>query len=401
MNLTGASSLFTLISLLYVYHAYQLLRTIYQNWADFIAEPLTPRKKAWVERGAFLVAVPPSVIVHELFHAVTVWILDGRVVGGGFFFFWGYVSHVGNYTPFERWAISFSGTVGSLLFGVLLWVALRGNRSSALRYFGLRSLRMQFILSLIYYPLFTLIFPAGDWRTIYDFGATPLWSGVTAVLHAGILLWYWFAERRGLFETPAFDSVANQEKHARLAQQKWRNADRSSQLRHIQFLRYGDAPNRARHHLNAYLSDYPDDAVAHFEDGMIRLGQSRKIPHAAIPPLKQALKLGLTDWHKKMFANQIVGQYHQRGNEFEEAIDYYNRALDTAVESSESEQRQEILAALYYLRGQTFRQMHQFEKARQDIQQAVEIAQRSHNKTVVQKYHDELTVIEDSIRRSL
>lgn len=400
MNLTGVGGLFTLISLLYVYNAYQLLRSVYQNWADFTSEPLTLYKKGLVERGAFLIAVPPSVVLHELFHAVAVWLLGGRVVGAGFFFFWGYVSHSGAYTPFEQWLISFSGTIGSLLFGVLLWLALRGNRSSALRYFGLRSLRMQIILSLIYYPLFTVIFPAGDWRTIYDFGATPLWSGLTLLLHGTTLLGYWFAERRGLFERPAFRSVAGEQEYRQLRQQETAAVDRDDQFRQIQYLRYGGATNRAKQQLQKFLDQYPDDAEAHFELGLLRLGQGDKIARAAVLTLKEALELGLADWRKKMLANQIIGQYHQRGNELEEAIGYYSSALEAAAEHSNSNQPQNGLAMLFHLRGQTFRQMQQYEKARQDIRQAIEIAKLSNDQPAVQQYQNELTIIEDSMGRS-
>lgn len=393
------SSLFTLISLFYVYSAYQLLRTIYRDWANFIAEPLTLHKKSLVERGAFLIAVPPSVLLHELFHAIAVWLIGGRVVGGGFFFFWGYISHIGNYTPFERWAISFAGTVGSMVFGVLLWLALRRNRSSTLRYFGLRSLRMQIILSLIFYPIFTLVFPEGDWRTIYDFGATPVWSGLTAVFHALTLLLYWFAERQGRFEQVAFDSVKSEAQFKELNDSGV--ADQQAKLRQIQFLRHGGATNRAKQLLQTYLTEYPEDAAAHFEAGLLQLTQGDKIPHTAIPPLKQAVALNLQDARKKIVAYQIIGQYHQRGNELEEAINQYSMALETAVaQSNNSPAHPKQLAALYQLRSQAYQQANQLDLARQDAQNALEIAKQHQDQAAIEQYQHELSTIEQRINRS-
>ena len=90
--------------------------------------------------------------------------------------FWGYVVPIGSFTAAQSWFIAIAGTLASLAFGLFVWWVFRRASSSTLRYFGLRAFRFQVYFSLIYYPLFTLLGFDGDWRTIYDFSATPLLS---------------------------------------------------------------------------------------------------------------------------------------------------------------------------------------------------------------------------------
>ncbi|MFW6183525.1 MAG: hypothetical protein ACOC8X_06995, partial [Chloroflexota bacterium] len=62
--------LFTLISLVYFVNGLRLGRTVWQNRQKFSEGALQPWKKQWAERAAFLLAVPPGVFIHELFHAL-------------------------------------------------------------------------------------------------------------------------------------------------------------------------------------------------------------------------------------------------------------------------------------------------------------------------------------------
>ncbi|MCZ7670661.1 MAG: M50 family metallopeptidase [Chloroflexi bacterium] len=165
-----------------------------------------PAVKIFSRTGILLSRRPLGVFFHELGHALAVWFFGGTVVGFNFRFFWGEVEHFGVYTLPERWLISLAGTLGSLLFGLGVWLALRHNRVSSLRYFGLRAFRFQIYFSLLYYPLFSIILPIGDWRVIYDFAATPILSSVTLVVHLLFLAAYWLYDRQGSFEAPAMDS---------------------------------------------------------------------------------------------------------------------------------------------------------------------------------------------------
>ena len=243
------TGLFNLLALLYIGRAVQMALQVSRNWSAVRQEPLTREKQRLAEQAAFFLGVPPAVLIHELAHAVAVVAFGGRVVEFGYRVFWGYVVPAGTFTALENWIIAVVGTLGSLSFGALLWLALRRNPSRTLQYFGLRAFRFQIYFSLLYYPIFSLFLPIGDWRTIYDFAATPLLSGATAVVHALLLLLFWRADRAGAFEMVAFDSAAGQARFQ--ATQAAADAGApQAQLQAISILWNGGARREARRSLN-------------------------------------------------------------------------------------------------------------------------------------------------------
>lgn len=398
----GLGSIFTLISLVYVYNAYKLGRQIWQNWNTFKSDPLTPQKQAIAERAAFLLAVPPSVLLHELFHALTVWAVNGRVVGGGFFFFWGYVSHVGNYTPFESWAISFSGTIGSLLFGIGIWLALRQSASAPLRYFGLRSLRLQIILSLIYYPIFTALIPIGDWRTIYDFQATPLLSGGTAVFHALTLLFFWRLDRQGWFEQLSFSSIHEQRGVDQLLQRQRDGTltDEESLSLAIR-LRNGGAYNQAQKLFDELYQTNPHDSQLLYERSILQIMKNRgTIPKSVINDLSTALQAGLSDGRQMMIGHQILGEHFLEVGDFEASIHHFSNALTSGKVAANNSDWLKRLSTIYASRSVAYRQKKQFETAMQDIDQAITLAQQNNDAAALKKYQEERTIIQDHSARS-
>jgi hypothetical protein len=141
-------------------------------------------------------------------HAAAVWLFEGAVVvefatASSLRCAPGYVFH----PELDHRRCRHTGIAG-LWRGA--WLPLRRNPSRTMQYFRSARLRFQIYFSLLYYPIFSLFLPIGDWRTIYDFAATPLLSGGTAVIHAALLLWFWRADRAGAFEMPAFDTAAEQ-----------------------------------------------------------------------------------------------------------------------------------------------------------------------------------------------
>lgn len=213
---SGLGLIFLLLSLLNVYYGLRIAGTLRERWLEFQREPLQPWQKGLIDRAAFFLGVPLGVIIHEFGHALTVWMFGGQVVDAGYFFYAGYVAHIGNYSPTQRWLISLAGTIGSLLYGLVMWLIFRRIKRSSYQYFALRILRVHLTYSLIFYPLFTLFTFVGDWRVIYNFSSTPLLSTVTLVIHLGSLVLLWWADRRGMFEMPAFESVADQESYQQL-----------------------------------------------------------------------------------------------------------------------------------------------------------------------------------------
>ncbi len=158
--------LFNLLSLYYVYRSVRLAVELWQQRQRLRVEPLSRWQVHAGEQAAFFLAVPVAVAVHELGHAVAIWAYGGEVVQFAYRFFWGYVLPRGSFTLEERWIIAVAGTAGSLLAGLAIWGAGHLSRSSALRYFGRRALRLQIFFSLIYYPVFSAIGLFGDWVTI-------------------------------------------------------------------------------------------------------------------------------------------------------------------------------------------------------------------------------------------
>ncbi len=163
-------------------------------------EPLTNFQRELALRTAFLLLIPPGVFIHELGHAVTVILLGGKVAEFNYFFYYGSVLPIGNFTLEERWLISTMGTVGSLSFGIIFWLITRKSQIMFWRYVGRQHLLIDILYSLVYYPLFTLFTGIGDWVRIYNFVATPIFSLVTLLIHIIILFILFLLQKRKWFE---------------------------------------------------------------------------------------------------------------------------------------------------------------------------------------------------------
>ena len=233
--------LFYGLSLWQAVRAVQLAQRIWRDWAGFRRPPLTRYKMALVEQAAFFLAIPPSVIVHEYFHAIPIWLFGGRVVNCGYGFYWGFVQPDRVFPAVQEWIIGLGGTLGSLLFTAVLFLILYRHQSQTLRYFARQSVKTLSYYSLIYYPIFSAITFIGDWRIIYDFGATPVLSGGTAVVHAASLFLFWQANRRGWFEMVGHKNEGDAAAFAQL-EADWRLNPQNSTVA----LNYVDALRRDR-----------------------------------------------------------------------------------------------------------------------------------------------------------
>lgn len=168
---------------------------VVRNRKSLFDERLTMDERQRLTRLALFVLVPLSVILHELGHAVAVKLFGGQILGYGFYLYYGYVEHAGNYTPIQLAWIAVAGTLVNVVLGLgaIAWAWFRpGN--VAVRYllfvFGAFSL----LNSLVFYPLLDALGGvAGDWETIYS-RQTPAFSAVVGLLHAiilvgGVVLW--------------------------------------------------------------------------------------------------------------------------------------------------------------------------------------------------------------------
>jgi hypothetical protein len=395
--LTG---LFNFLALLYIGRAVLLAIRVARNWTTLRQEPLTRAKQRLAEQAAFFLGVPPAVLVHELAHALAVLVFGGQVVEFGYRVFWGYVVPEGAFTAIENWIIAIAGTLGSLAFGAAVWLILRRNPSRTLQYFGLRAFRFQIYFSLLYYPIFSLFLPIGDWRIIYDFETTPVLSAVTAVVHAASLFLFWRADRAGAFEMVAFDSVAAQTRYE-ATRAAAGAGDPRARLQVISELWGGGAKHEARRALAAFLADHPDSAEGHLQLAL-QTGDGRgQIGRDALDAIEKALALGLREPDQVAMARQIAAHYYLERGDGRSA----EAQLDAALAATASYDPERIAPArraeLHHLRGQAYRRQGRYEAAYAENELARQWASSLGIESLVQKYTDEQHLIEKHAGRSL
>ncbi len=394
------TGLFNLLALLYIGRAVQMAVQILRNWSALRQEPLTRAKQRLAEQAAFFLGVPPAVMVHELAHALAILAFGGQVVEFGYRVFWGYVVPRGEFTPAQNWFIAIAGTLGSLAFGAAVWLLLRRNPSRTLQYFGLRTFRFQIYFSLLYYPIFSLFLPIGDWRIIYDFGATPVLSGATAAAHALALFLFWRADRAGLFEMIAFDSPQAQ---ARYEQMNAAAAagDPSAQLQAVSALRSGGAGRESRRMLDAFLAAHPNSAEGHLQLALQTSEGFQHIGPESVEAAAKALSLGLREPDHVALAHQITALYYLERGDGQAAEAELSAAL-TPTATYDPESMMPIRRAeLHNLRSQAYRRLGRYEAAYAEIELALQLAREMSLEPLIQKLVDEKLLIEKHAGRSL
>ncbi len=391
-----ATSIFTIISILYAFRSLQIGRLVWQNWSEIRSDSFRPEQKNLAQQASFFLAVPVAVIFHELSHALAVWLFGGQVVDFGYYLYWGFVQPAGEFSGAQLWFIALAGTLGSLLFGLGLWLLLRRNPSPAIRYFGLRAFRFQIYFSLLYYPIFTLIGFYGDWRMIYDFDAIPVISGLTAAVHAVLLVLFWWADRIGWFEMATFQTSEDGKRLAAIEGGSYSGTmSAEEQLRVIEAYRRGGAAKKAKRQLRKYLDHHSNSAKAHLLQAAIQTENGRRYPRSARDSAEEALKLGLDSPADKALAYSIMGQNSLNDGRDDEAIDLFNQGLAAARNSGNPA----MTAHLTYLRGVAQRRKGQLTSAYQDVQRAIGLAQQSGQAQSVAQYQQELETIEHQSRR--
>ncbi|MBK8903585.1 MAG: hypothetical protein IPM53_20550 [Anaerolineaceae bacterium] len=385
--------LFYGLSLLQAYRAVQLAGVIRRDWTGFRQPPLTRQKMHLMEQAAFLLAIPPSVLVHEYFHAIPIWWFGGRVVRCGYGFYWGYVQPDRFFPPTQEWLISLGGTIGSLLFAAVLFLLLYKNQSQTLRYFARQSLRNLLYFSLIYYPIFTALTFIGDWRVIYDFGATPVLSGATAVTHAALLLLFWQANRRGWFEMVGHSSANDAADFARLEEQ-WRlnPQDPNMTLQMVTALRQGGATQKAARILQQAIAQNPNVAGYYLQLALLQHEGKKTVPGTAVRHLEKALQLGLNDPRQQAMAHQLLGQHALDRGQGPQALDHLDQAIRLVDSWTETPINPLFKANLYHLRSLVQQRLRRPELALQDARQAVALARGNEQATAF--YQQKLEMLE-------
>jgi Tfp pilus assembly protein PilF len=377
-------------SLLNVFYGLRIASTVRQRWAEFQREPLQPWQKNIIDRAAFFLGVPLGVFVHELAHALLIWFFGGRVVDFGYAFYFGYVAPDRGFPATEQWLISLAGTIGSLAYGVVMWLIFRRIPLSSYRYFAMRILRVHLSYSLIFYPLFTLFTFIGDWRIIYDFGSTPILSGITLIVHVGILALFWWTDRQGYFEMPGFNIAAEQEKYRELQQTAVLNPGEAKiQLQLINTYRYSGMPHTAKRELNQFLNSNPNSAEANLQLALVRSQNKRNVSKSAADAASRALALGLSEPGQVAVASQLVGHYNLEAGQVSMAIEQFS----TGLAAAKSSEQPTLKAQLHYLRAMAYRRNQQYDPALADIQQAIELTRVSGDGQAMTRYEAELAAI--------
>jgi tetratricopeptide (TPR) repeat protein len=302
------------------------------------------------------------------------------------------------FPPGQEWFIALAGTLGSLLVGLLYWFISARQKNRTLRIFGLRAFRFQIYFSLLVYPIFTVVTFIGDWRTIYNFGETPLLSGATAVVHGTILVWYFWADRSGRFEMVAHESLAAQEKFAALKSQAMMNPqDATVQLQFIEALRQGRASNQARRYLKQLLQQESSSGEAYMLQAMLQLENKRNIPKTAVANIQRALQLGIKNSSQQAVAHHILGQYYLEREDYAQSVQQFSQVI--ALSSADGAETR--LAEAYRGRSLAYRRQKQYDLAYQDVQQAIKMAQTSGNEAQIESLRQELALIEQHAGRPL
>lgn len=180
---------FSIISLIYAVLGIRVIAGLINSWEKVWDTRFTPQDRDLVDRAAFFVLIPVSVALHELGHAIAIWIFGGSVAGWGFYGFAGYVSYIPfGFTATEQTLISFAGTLVNLLLctGALALVFFKGFRAS------INELLIQFAIisganAFVLYPLLDLASNLnGDWRQMYD-SEVPWLTGVIIAVQVGVI----------------------------------------------------------------------------------------------------------------------------------------------------------------------------------------------------------------------
>lgn len=394
------TGLFNLLALLYIGRSVQLAVRLVRDRSALRREPLTREKQRLAEQAAFFLGVPPAVLVHEGAHALAVILFGGRVAEFGYRVFWGYVVPDGVFTAAENWVIAVAGTVGSLTFGALVWAALRRHPSRTYQYFGLRTFRFQIYFSLLYYPVFSLFLPIGDWRMIYDFGATPLLSAATAVVHAAALLLFWRVDRAGGFEMIAFESTTAQERYE-MTQAAAGAGNPEAELQAVAAMWAGGAPQAARHALGKFLAAHPDSAEGQLQLALHESGRQGAVSRNAAQAAERALALGLRAPDNVALAHRLIASHYLERGDGRAAEATLNEALSATATYDPARLSPGQQAELHHLRAQAYRRQGRYEAAYADAAAARNMAVAAGNEAAAAQYAAEQQLIVSHAGRDL
>ncbi|HET9662540.1 MAG TPA: site-2 protease family protein, partial [Thermomicrobiales bacterium] len=187
---------FGLLSLFYIFLGLRFLMQFIPRRKEIFDNTFTPYDRSMLGQAAFFVLLPLSVALHELGHAVCIWLMGGKVLDFGFYFFSGYVSYdPRGFSELQRTLIAFAGTFVNLVL-IVIALAVVFLKKPPLRA-PWNELLLQFVFisginALIFYPAMdVLLGMSGDWTQMYQSGI-PWLTAIIVITQVGFIAVGWW-----------------------------------------------------------------------------------------------------------------------------------------------------------------------------------------------------------------
>jgi len=209
---------FAIISLLYLFLGVRVVYQLARSFRQTFDRNFTRQDRLLVDQAAFFVLVPVSVALHELGHAVAIWLFGGNVLGFGYYGFAGYVEFdPSQFSNAQQILIASAGTIVNLLLGLLaigLVFLKRPPMRAAINELLVQFTWISLLNALIAYPLLDFVSGLnGDWTQMYSF-SVPRLSAAILVIHVavlGVMFWAWKSPAvRGRIAVLTADSTQRQ-----------------------------------------------------------------------------------------------------------------------------------------------------------------------------------------------
>ena len=388
--------IFTLLSVVQIYQGLRQLARVRGRWHEWVAEPLVAWKRQIGHVLSFYAAVPIGVLIHELGHALVVWAYGGRVVEFGYFFFWGYVLPDRQFVPASReWFLSLAGTLGSLFFAFMVATLFWRHQSASVRFAAKRTVRFQIYFSLIYYPIFTAILPIGDWRTIYDFAATPRLSAATAVVHVLMLAVFWWGSQHDWFDEVEEISAELRTQYTQLAA----SPDIADQIDAILLLQHNGQATEARRQARKLQKLNPTSADAQLLPGLLNGANLENPSNDLIQHAKRASNYTFIRPDFQAYANHVLGFDQWARGKTERAINFYDEAITAAQKSNATDNPVRALYALFYMRAIAHAALNHRAQMIADFEKAITLVEARKAPELAQRYREEMRLLLAKIDR--
>ena len=152
---------FALISLFYVILGVRVIYQLARNFRQTFDRTFTHEDRMLVDQAAFFVLLPISVALHELGHAIAIWLYGGEVLDWGFYGFAGYVAFdPRDFTDAQQIVIAAAGTVVNLLLAAIALALVFLKRPpfrAAINQLLIQFTWISLLNALVVYPLLDIV----------------------------------------------------------------------------------------------------------------------------------------------------------------------------------------------------------------------------------------------------